>query len=103
MGAGDPTPDDTVPGAINLAEGAVDVCDALAKVEAGVVGGLDLLEPQEGGVGPLCALAALETEETTTDVKPFIIEKNKNKNKIKINSIFKTSKEMKSLKETGLK
>ena len=71
MGAGDATPDDTVPGAVDFAESAVDVSHTLSKVETGVLSGLDLLQLQQRCVGPLRALATLESKEAGTNVKPF--------------------------------
>ena len=71
VGAGDPAPDNAVLGAVNLTEGLVNVCHTLSEVEAGVMGGLDLLQPQQGGVSPLGALSTLETEEAGANVKPF--------------------------------
>ena len=69
MRAGNLAPDDADPGAADLLLGLVDVGDALAEVELGLVGLLDTLDLDERGVALGDALRALVTHNATLDVK----------------------------------
>lgn len=69
VSAGDATPENADLGATNLLGGLVDVCDALAEVELGILGLLDTLDLDEGGVALGDALRALVAHDPTLDVK----------------------------------
>jgi len=72
VGAGDAAPDAADLGAVDLALSAVDESDTLAEVELGVSSSLDTLDLNEGDVGALVALSALESKNTTFSVKTMI-------------------------------
>lgn len=74
MGAGDAAPDAADLGAVDLALSAVDESDTLAEVELGVSSSLDTLDLDEGDVGALVALSALESKNTTFSVKTIMLE-----------------------------
>jgi hypothetical protein len=69
VGAGDATPDAADLGAVDLTLGAVDESDTLAEVELGIGSSLHTLDLDEGDVGALVALSALESKNTTFSVK----------------------------------
>lgn len=69
--ANDAAPDGAVLAAIDLALGLVDVGNALAHVEGGILELLDALHPQDGGVVLLGGVAAaLEAHELGLGVQP---------------------------------
>jgi len=67
--AGDAAPDDADLGATDLLGGLVDVGDTLAEVELGLVGLLNTLNLDEGGVALGDALRALVAHDPSLDVK----------------------------------
>ena len=67
--AGDAAPDDADLGATNLLGGLVDVSDALAEVELGLVGLLNTFDLDEGGVALGDALRALVAHDPSLGVK----------------------------------
>ena len=74
VGAGDASPDATDLGAGDLTLGAVNESDTLSEVELGISSGLDTLDLDEGDVGALVALSALESKNTTFGVKTIEID-----------------------------
>ena len=74
MRAGDAAPNDTNAGTVDGTLGTVNVSDALAEVEVGVLGGTDALELEEGGVLLGVALGAGEAENTAFGVEPGLWE-----------------------------
>lgn len=67
--AGDAAPENADLGATDLLGGLVDVSDTLAEVELGLVGLLNTLDLDEGGVALGDALRALVTHNPSLDVK----------------------------------
>lgn len=87
--AGDAAPDDADLGATNLLGGLVDVSDTLAEVELGLLGLLDTLDLDEGGVALGNALRALVAHDPSLDVKTRL--KGGNQRKVRKGSATKFS------------